>query len=341
MPRKIDWESQIGRRLKLRDLHVFLTVVQRGSMAKAAQQLGVSQPSVSEVIADLEHALGVQLLDRSARGVEPTAFGGALLKRSITVFDELKLSIRDIEFLSDQTAGEVRISAEPILARGFVATAIDRLTRRYPRIVCHVTGAEDYRALEAREVDLAIAFLAASPIAPDHMEAEILYDPARFVIAAKSNPLSRRRKVRLADLMNEPWALPPPDSPMAAANAEVLRAAGLKLPAATAVVESPVVRLALVAEGRFLTITSEATLRFAGRDMPITALRTDLPEIRNPVGIVTLKNRALTPVTQLFIECAREVAKPLINSKPVSAQYRRVQRGARTDGATLASRPRR
>ena len=109
MLRKIDWESRIGRRLRLRDLHVFSTVVQRGSMAKAAQHLGVSQPAVSEVIADLEHALGVRLLDRSAQGIEPTVYGGALLKRSVAVFDELKQSIRDIEFLSDATTGEVRI----------------------------------------------------------------------------------------------------------------------------------------------------------------------------------------------------------------------------------------
>src|SRR5215471_15733216 len=100
MNRKIDWEGQIGRRLRLRDLHVFLTVVQRGSMAKAAQQLGVSQPAVSEVIADLEHVLGVRLVDRSASGVEPTPFGGVLLKRSVAAFDELKQGIRDIEFLS-------------------------------------------------------------------------------------------------------------------------------------------------------------------------------------------------------------------------------------------------
>src|SRR5262245_47722651 len=65
MPRKIDWERQIGRRLKLRDLHVFSTVVQCGSMARAARELGVSHPAVSEVIADLEHALGVKLVDRS------------------------------------------------------------------------------------------------------------------------------------------------------------------------------------------------------------------------------------------------------------------------------------
>ena len=102
MARKIDWESQIGRRMKLRDLHVFSTVVQRGSMAKAAQQLGVSQPAVSEVIADLEHALGVRLLDRSAQGIEPTIYGGALLKRSVVVFDELKQIVHNAAGPSDR-----------------------------------------------------------------------------------------------------------------------------------------------------------------------------------------------------------------------------------------------
>jgi molybdenum-dependent DNA-binding transcriptional regulator ModE len=71
----IDWESRIGRRLGMRDLHVFVTVVQRGSMAKAAQQLNVTQPAVSKAISDLEQMLGVRLLDRRPQGVEPTMYG--------------------------------------------------------------------------------------------------------------------------------------------------------------------------------------------------------------------------------------------------------------------------
>ncbi len=121
MARKIDWESQIGRRLKLRDLHVFSTVVQRGSMAKAAQQLGVSQPAVSEVIADLEHALGVRLLDRSAQGIAPTIYGGALLKRSVVVFDELKQSIRDIEFLAAPARNRLSTRSCPKSFYGFAS----------------------------------------------------------------------------------------------------------------------------------------------------------------------------------------------------------------------------
>jgi molybdenum-dependent DNA-binding transcriptional regulator ModE len=63
--------SRIWRRLKLRDLETLLAVAQWGSMAKAAVHLSVSQPAVSKAIADMEHVLGVRLLDRSAQGVEP------------------------------------------------------------------------------------------------------------------------------------------------------------------------------------------------------------------------------------------------------------------------------
>ena len=69
----------------------------------------MSQPAVSGVIADLEHAFGVPLFDRSHAGVEPTVYGQALLRRGLAAFDELKLGLRDIEFLANPARGEVRI----------------------------------------------------------------------------------------------------------------------------------------------------------------------------------------------------------------------------------------
>src|ERR1700687_2993724 len=108
MAKIIDWDDHIGRRLRLRDLRVFFAVVQWGSMAKAAAQFRVSQPAVSQVIADLEHTLAVKLLDRSSRGVAPTIYGRALLTRARAAFDELRQGIRDIEFLADPTSGEVQ-----------------------------------------------------------------------------------------------------------------------------------------------------------------------------------------------------------------------------------------
>src|SRR5215471_16658563 len=111
----MQWEDRIGQRLKLRDLHILLAVSQAGSMAKAGTRLAVSQPAVSKAIAEMEHVLVVPLLDRTAKGVGPTDYGRALIKRSLAVFDELRQGVKDIEFLRDPTVGEVRIgSAEPI-----------------------------------------------------------------------------------------------------------------------------------------------------------------------------------------------------------------------------------
>src|SRR5215213_7983601 len=160
MLHKIDWESQIGRRLRLRDLHVFSMVVQCGSMAKAARQLGVSQPAVSEVIVDLEHALGVRLLDRSAQGIHPTIYGDALLKRSIAVFDELKQSVRDIEHLADPTTGEIRIACPLAIAFTVIPHVFERFVEQYPGVVLHfdevasASATRDFRDLRDRKYDL-------------------------------------------------------------------------------------------------------------------------------------------------------------------------------------------
>src|SRR5262245_28034461 len=170
MLRKIDWERQIGRRLKLRDLHVFLTVTQCSSMGKAAAQLGVSPPTVSEVIADLEHALGVRLLDRSAQGVEPTIYGQALLRRGVAAFDELKQGIRDIEFLSDPTTGELRIGCSEPVSAAVLPPILDQFLQKYPRVDVHVNDVppptREMSGVRERKNDLILNRLVA-PISRD------------------------------------------------------------------------------------------------------------------------------------------------------------------------------
>ena len=106
----MQWADRIGRRIKLRDLHVLHAVVQSGSMTKAARELAISVPVVSKAIAELEHTVGVPLLDRSPQGVEPTAYGRALLRRGLAAFDELRQGMKDIEFIcrSDDRRGTDR-----------------------------------------------------------------------------------------------------------------------------------------------------------------------------------------------------------------------------------------
>src|SRR5215475_8080001 len=111
---------RIERQLKLNDLRVLAAVVEAGSMNRAVARLSTSQPAISKTITDLEHLLGVKLLDRSRQGVVPTPYGEALLRRSTTVFDELRMGLKDMQFLSDPLGGEVRIVAPGTLAAGIV-----------------------------------------------------------------------------------------------------------------------------------------------------------------------------------------------------------------------------
>jgi DNA-binding transcriptional LysR family regulator len=306
------WNDRIGRRLKLGDLHVLVAVAKHGSMIKAAAALSMSHPVVSRAIGDLEHILGVQLFDRNPRGVALTPFGRAILNRSIAVFDELRSGVEDIEFLADPTAGEVRIGSTSALARSFVTAVIDRLARRHPRIKFHVVTGEGralYRELEERNVDLLVA-RTFSGDHQDHIEMEALCDDPYVVAAGIRSPWVRRRRLTLADIVDEQWVLPPLDSLVGSFVVEAFRASGLR-PPHPAVLAFPVeVRTSLLETGRFLTIVPRSMLRFPGPHPLIKELPVKLPNTSGPITIFTLKGRTLPPAAQLFLEGAREVAMP-------------------------------
>ena len=309
--------DRIGRRMKLQDLHVLMTVVQAGSMGKAAARLNTVQPAISRAIAELEHTLGVRLLDRHRQGVEPTEYGRALLKCGAAVFDELRQGVKNIEFLTDPAAGQARIGCNPLLATTFVSVVVDRLSRRYPRIVSHLVVSQVetlYRELIDRNLDLLITRF--DPSADERFESELLFDDSPFFVAAGvQSPWVRRRRITLAELANESWVLPPPDSWSGSLAQQALRASGLDNPRTTVVADFAQVRMSLLATGRFLTVFPTSVLRFSTRRPEFKILPVELPIAPVLVGIVTLKNRTLSPVARLFIEHARGVAKPTARRK--------------------------
>ena len=152
--------EQISRRLKLRQLNILLAVARCGSMAKAADELAITQPVISKAIAELEDLLGVRLLDRGRYGIEPTLHGRALLKRSLAIFDDLKTSVSELEFLSDPTAGHLRIGCDEPLSTWLLPVLIDRLARRYPRLTYEIVIADPKtlreRDLHERNIEVAI-----------------------------------------------------------------------------------------------------------------------------------------------------------------------------------------
>jgi DNA-binding transcriptional LysR family regulator len=313
----MEWESRLGRRLRVRDLYILSTVVKSGSMAQAARQLAMSQPAVSEAIANLEQLLRVRLLDRSTHGVEPTIYAGAILKRSMTVFDELQQGVRDIEFLADPTTGELAIGySESIAGTALLSTTLERFSEQYPGVVARaeIVGPPVFRfpRLRDRAYDLVLARMWTST---DHfvedLNVEFLFDDPLVVVASIHSPWARRRKVDLAELFHEPWLLPAPKSTSHDRLAEAFGALGLGLPAASLVTSSIDLRARLSARGRRITVVPRSVLRHGDEGHQLKVLPVDLPSRPWPITIVTLKNRTLSPVVERFIECAHAVAKSL------------------------------
>lgn len=309
--------ERIARRLKLHDMRVLISVVEAGSMHKAAERLATSQPAISRAIADLEHSVGVRLLERSPRGIQPTQYGRVLIKHGVAAFDEFKQGVRDIKFLADPSIGELRIGCSDAMAAGPVLAVIERLTRQYPRLVFHLataTAATLLRMLSERNVELVIT-RATEAVADEQTSVGSLFEDHVVVAAGTQSRWARRRRVKLDELVNEPWALPPEGSAVGAIIREAFRARGLAPPAATVVVESALLRSKLLATGRFLTVIPEFLLALPSRDPSLKALPVELTGARRTMRIISLKNRSLSPLAELFIDSMRGLARPLAKRK--------------------------
>jgi len=263
----------------------------------------MSQPAVSEAIASLEGTLKVRLLDRGSRGIQPTIYAQALLKRGTIVFDELSQGLRDIEHLADPATGEVRIGCPESLAAGFVPAMIDAFSRRHPKVTFHVTdtniAALEFRELRERKVDLMLGRVS-NAYADDEIEIDNLFNDRLLVVASRESRWARRRTIAPAELVNEPWILAPPNNLVRMLFIEAFRAHGLEAPRAKVTSNSMNVRMHLLASGRFLTFIAESLLRQNAKRWK--ALPVALGTQQLTVAVATLRNRTLSPTARLFLE---------------------------------------
>ena len=303
------------RRLSLRDIRIFLTVVEQGNLAKAASNLSVSRPVVSKSVANLERVLGVRLLDRSPQGIAPTAFGIALIRRGTAMLDELRQSVKEIRHLADPGSGELRIGASEYMAAGLISFVIDRLSRRFPTLQFQVQLEAAVEQLRERKVELVVTRLLSPQIDPD-LQAELLFHERVYVAAGPGNRHVGRRKVALTELMSEPWILAPPEIVEGSPIVKAFRGAGHALPPATVLGLSLPLRNGLLATGRFLTIVPGSVLHFGAERMLLKPLPIKVPDWHLPVAILTLRDRSLTPLANMFIDEVRETAKAMTHQPP-------------------------
>jgi DNA-binding transcriptional LysR family regulator len=310
----MDWSDRIGRRIRLRDLHIVLAVAEEGSMTKASAKLAISHPVVSKTVSDLEQTLGVPLFDRNSRGVELTSFGQALLKCGTNVFDEMRQGLKQIEFLADPTSGKLAVGGPEIIMAGILPAILESFLQQFPGVQLRVVHADtalmQFNQLLDRQVELLIGRVPRRLVENDLVSEPLLEEP--FVaVAGLDSQWARRRSIELSELIEEAWVLPPYDSAPGLLIAELFHSTGVKPPEARIVTLSIQLTITLIASGRFVGLLPNSVARLSAKRVGLKILPVKLPGIRYSVEIITVRNRTPSPLAKRFIDQALAVAKSL------------------------------
>jgi DNA-binding transcriptional LysR family regulator len=287
-------------------------------MAKAASQLNMTQPAVSQAIADLEAALEVRLLDRGPHGVSLTPYGETMLKHGLEALDAIKQGAREIEFLLAPGAGEVWVGcSESFLAGGLLAEVIRRVAEQHPHIKVHVleanTAEMEFKELRDRKVDLMIGRMA-GPVRDDDLAADVLFKEPIVAVVGGSHPLARRRAIKLDELIEERWVLAPPNTAVRDLVGDAFRAKGFPAPSPSLTTYSMLLRLQMLASGKYITAFPRSLVDYNAKRWSLNILPFDLGK-GLPVAVVTLKHRTLSPPVRLFIEHARAASKAALTDR--------------------------
>ena len=235
-----------------------------------------------------------------------------MLDFAVNVFDEMRLGIKRIEFLADPTSGELAVGCPEIILAGVLPAITEHFLQQHPRVQLRVIHADtalmQFDQLRKHNVELLIGRMP-RPFIEDDLVSEPLFDEPFAVVAGINSQWARRRRVELAELAEEAWVLPPPDSVPGVLIARIFREHGFKQPRAGVLTLSVQLTTTLIATGNFVGLLPSSVGRFSAKRVGLKILPVRVPTVLGSVVVITIKHRTLSPLAKLFINSARTVAK--------------------------------
>lgn len=305
-----DLIERLPRHLRMRELRVFVAVLEHQSFRKAAAALHVTQPAVTKAVAGLEDLLGVKLFDRTVNGVVPTVHGASFAPHATAIFAELRNAAQELDIVSSGVSGTLVVGTVPMPAAGFLPMAISALTREHPRIFVKVVEARDAELadrLRKREIDLAVVRLTQFPAADD-LRADVLFEESLCVLAGRNHQLARRPRVTWKELLAERWVMPPPDSYFLQHVRRALDRLDLPLPAHVVESASIHIQYGMVLHGSMLSFGSRSQIAISPVKDLLVRLPVTLPSVTGTIAAVTLRGRERRPLADQLVAQIRTQA---------------------------------
>jgi DNA-binding transcriptional LysR family regulator len=296
--------------LKTRHLVLLVELGRHGSIMHAAQAANLTQPAASKLLGELEHALGVALFERLPRGVAPTFYGKVLIRRAGAALAEMDAAHQEVMELLSGLRGRVDIGTVLTPSTSMVPDAVNLLKARHARV--HVSITVDtskllVERLRAGELDLVIGrILDTSAAAELHFE-PVTDEPHRLIVRA-GHPLAGRSDLRLDELAQRGWILPPSGSILRDRLTALFLSQGLEPPAETVETTAlPVIAKLLTGSDMIVALPEELVGPYVDTGL-LAVLPFELGLRMDLYGIITRKHHQLSPGAEAMLATLRETA---------------------------------
>lgn len=305
-----DIDRVLRSNLKLRHLQLLVALDRFRHLGRASEFLALTQPAVSRTLAEIERLIGLPLFTRSARGTEPTAYGGVVVRFARTVLADYERTRHELAAVAAGGAGRVSVGAMVVATPVLLVEAIRRLKARSALTSVLVEEGDLTRLLprlRVGEIDLFVGRLEPGYAAPD-LHTEALYDEPMCVVVHPAHPLAGKRRPRWADLARLPWVMPPPWASSRIKLQQVFYKHGLNPPEDVVETSAYLATLAGVRDLGAVGFWARSVALHSQREGLVSVLPLAVPIELPPVGLITLRGRRLSPSGEQLLQCLREAA---------------------------------
>ena len=298
--------------MELRDIEYFAAVAVHGSISRAAEALGLSQPALSKSLRRLEASIDAKVVKRTPKGVELTSVGSALLAQ----VHRLRLTLNDISReaadLSQGRAGHLRVGTPGGFALDLVPTACDTLLKEAPKVTMKIiVGDRDASLTGLRTGELDLAIITFQTPHHEDLGEEHLMDEEFVVYASANHRLAKRKQLTLADLVGERWTTGFVNGPPERRLSQVFEDSGLPPPNIAIETAFLPIRYHLVAASDLLSFNSRRMVRYAAARLRIRELHVKELAYTRRVGVYYRQDAYLSPAARRFIEILKTKAKEI------------------------------
>lgn len=318
-------------RLRFRHLLLLARLGELQNMHRAAAAISLTQPSASKMLADIEHAIGFALFERSSRGMRPTELGRQVIAFAGAALVNFERFVEDLEAKREGGFGQLVLGGIMGAAPDVMARAVADLKKQRPLLAVRILGETSDQLLdllEHREIDLAVGRFSA-PMQHNLFDFEPLANEPLCAVVRAGHPLALARSLKLKQLVEWPWVLQLIASPARQLMEQEFAEAGLSTPADLVECGSIFATLQLLQASDSVAVLPESVVRDALDTGLLRRLPVRVGGKLSDFGVLTRKGEALGPAALELVGLMRfyaaRIARPGRASKRAPAPTRRAQ----------------